>query len=544
MDFTYNGKFGFTRPDHMAENQAILLRGGWTLLRQIRGTKNTIIHALTINEWRLFSHVLKDIPITKKRLTYNTLWTHQHGSFEVYRDSRHNFDLALTRITKTRENENALWQASMRLLRRRSGFGKVFDDFLNFIRGHLDVILNTYKHVFDMIIAYANIPHAKRKLRLAALQEILAAAVLDGLFTEAVIVKFKMYERNKFGKRGRMIGDFTTAGSLLSGFLFEAIKKSILPYEKPGFYLEYVKSVEPSTLDRIGEMMLKDPRDCFFVFSDDILCKVFNPITNQVEIAEVDIESCDSGQSEAVPKHVVRICRSHPQFKDLAVKTLLQCKLPMKFTDPQSNFKFKLTPEYFTQSSGVTSTTVHNTLASAAIALRVWYDKRQGLFTTVRDSSRAVGYPVTYDIRTNLQSCTLLKNSWDINGESKLALGAIFKSFGSCYGDLPGSGDIATRAVPFMATVASGYIHSGHYHLIEHIANLTKKRIKLRTCDFNPHFKTKEYRSPATDDFYVRRYDLRGPELDQLKSCKYGYLEVFRIPAFRKIFAHDYGTYI
>jgi hypothetical protein len=341
-----------------------------------------------------------------------------------------------------------------------------------------------------------------------------------------------MFERSKPGKRGRMIGDFTTEGSLLAGFLLEILKKSIAPYSHDGFYLEFVQSTEPSTLDRVCSMLVYDPRNCWFIFSDDMLAKING------KLYEIDISSCDASNSPTMFGFVPYCAGTNPQFRDVAQRAVEQCRLRIQFRDPQSKYKFRLKPVRTVQSSGTVLTTFINTLAAASIAIscQSWGANDEA---SVRAAAHAAGYIVTIDQRSCVAQCTLLKNGWDVDGSAKLALGAVYKAIGSCYGDVPGSGPLDARFDAFTATVASGYVHSGHYHLIRHLAERTSKRVKLKP-DYIKHM-TFEPRSPASDQFYHMRYGLTGAEISEMKQCLCLPHHLHRISAFRKVFGYDYG---
>lgn len=559
INFVYNERFGVVSARVLAR---ITNRAGaspdWPQLIAEFGKRNVVLYALQMGEWRIFSVVLKHIPIKFKRETYDTFFGSMHASFVTYRASRHNYDEAMTRMTNCRappsdfvpDAEDLVaralqrtprgYEAKMRgnqnvLLRRRGRFARLWNSFLYKQKCKMRSKINILASVFEEQLAYANKAHPKRKLRQVAIKNLVDKAIMSGLFCDFIIAKLKLFERAKYEKRTRMIGDYTTEGSLLQGFLVELIKQELQKFECPGLDLEFVYSVEPSVLDRVYEDCQELGTYHFKCHSDDVLL-----VTPDGSIFEVDISSCDSSIYDPVPRCVEQLV-DNPQFLDVLIRGNKQCLLPIKYSDPCSRGTLWLTPEWYTQSSGSTSTTINNTIASMAIGIMCFVTNA----TTpamVRAAARMVGFDVTVEHRTSWAEATFLKKGWDFDGSSKLALTPVLRRMFTCSGDLPGRGTMLSRATIWAASVADCYVHSGHFHLLHVLASRTSKRFSL-PADYLKH-RTSEKCTPASEYFYTVRYGMTNCEYAEIVNAmtNFNFLDVFRLTGFHKASRLDYGV--
>lgn len=545
FNFVYNGRFGFLDARLFAVINNRALNGhNWPQLISEFGKKNIVIYAMMNGEWRIFSRVLNHIPIKRKRETYDTFFGSMHASFVSYRASRHNFDEAMTRMTMCRDGppggdplqyEMLCRRNQEVLLHRRGRFGRLWSSFLYKQKCKMRSKINQLASVFDEQLRFADKPHPKKKLRQTAIRNLVNRAALSGLFCEHVIAKLKMFERAKKGKRTRMIGDYTTEGSLLQGFLVELIKQELQTFVCHGLDLEFVYSVEPSVIDRVYLDCQELGTYHFKCHSDDILL-----VTPTGEIFEVDISACDSSISDPVAVSVERLV-DNPQFLDILKRGNRQCRLPIKYCDPNSKSTLWLTPEWYTQSSGSTSTTINNTVASIAIGIMCFVTNA----TTpdmVRAAARMVGFDVSVERRTSWAQATFLKRGWDFDGSSKLALTPVLRRMFTCTGDLPGRGSFFDRATIWAASVADCYIHSGHFHLLKYISLKTQKRCVLPT-DHLKH-RTSQSCTPASEAFYMARYGMTNVELHEIRTYlqNFQFLDVFRLTGYLKASLLDYGV--
>jgi hypothetical protein len=414
------------------------------------------------------------------------------------------------------------------------------------------------------------------QMRKQSLFEILMGPLLDkqavyingqGLYTEKVQGKLKLWERARHGKYPRLIGDFSTPGSLLGGYLCDILKKSFPDATQEGFrdnsdfHLEFVHDISPESLDLVGERLRSDPRNQYYFFSDDNLCKING------KVYEMDISSCDASQTRAIFDCVIDAFADYPQFQKYIRRNVRQCTLPIHLRCARrtgvrvhKQHKVKLRPRTPIESSGTTLTTALNNFASMAIALHLQATTPRDV-TGVEFRAAQVGYKVTVAERYSLETVQFLKHSFYFDGErthSFLNLGPVLRSFGTCRGDLPGNGPIAHRADAWNAAVAKGYIHSG---LDDLLAALTSCRHSARTAPLQPrayreidtrvmrelgHHFSKSKRNRVPTESLCERYSAIPSEFDDL----YDLLRtadlsdgsaIVNLPLVKRIFLRDYG---
>jgi len=389
-------------------------------------------------------------------------------------------------------------------------------------------------HYWDEIWEYINQPHKKKKLRLLAWKHLSELGILDTEFTEKVLLKSKLFERAKPGKRIRIIGDFSTEGSLLGGFLLDYMKKSIPIVDKEKLYFEFVSSAEPSKLDKVSIRLLEDSRDQVYVFSDDMLLKIGGVIL------EADISGCDAGNRKGAFKILSEFAGDDDQFSEVMNKTIIQCSLPLKLQDPESKFGFRIRPVEPVQSSGTVITTLINTIQAAAIGFRCHIDGSNS-DDRVRASALRVGHEVTASVCQNIAKAVLLKHAWDPDhGGSVTCLMTSLKPLGVCTGELPGRGDITSRAVAWNSAVASCAVHSGHYERFFKQFVVGKPDTSLLPYDLVKHLRKEKCRA-ASDNFYSARYTHVTPLVDAFFNKKYNVGCVYRSTLVSLAAQIDYG---
>jgi len=489
------------------------------------------------------------------------------GPWLVYEDTRLNLDLALTRITNCRrpthlgpDDQLSLIQVrdfefQLRQNCERTSFGgrrhhRLYFAFLTKVRNGLRYVLASFSDVFTQQKLYSEIPHEKRALRMAALSELITTAGLFGLFTKQVRGKIKLFERAKSGKYPRLIGDYTTPGSLLAGFLCEVAKKSLGVFVTPrGFKLEFCDSTNSERLDNIGTNLDEYPNDYCVYFSDDSAFKIDG------KLFEEDISSCDMSNTEkGVFDVVVWLFQDFPHFRSVIKKCCKQCKLDLVCRDPNRShwkLRFKNSSAHgCIEYSGTTLTTLLNCLAVAKIALRTHSDRAKDVAGMTR-SAIASGYLVTIKPRSCIEQVQFLKYSFfrDDAGvmRSFLNLGPILRSFGTCYGDLPGRGDVRGRANNWNAVVVNGYVHSGMNSLLQALAKrypvtLISSRIRLPE-EILKHFRVgTSFEVP--DHVIARRYECPTSWITEVSEILNGTTSLFRSvlnhPLIRRIYHVDY----
>jgi len=139
------------------------------------------------------------------------------------------------------------------------------------MRNRVQVALSHVPEMYEDVYANAHILHTKRKLRTRAYKNLCEQGLIGRLYdyTHKVKAKLKVPEWAKPGKYPRLIGDYSTPGSLLGGLFAEIAKGGFLNIGLPQMKLRYCKSADVETLDDIFQDMFGNTDNLFCFFSDD-----------------------------------------------------------------------------------------------------------------------------------------------------------------------------------------------------------------------------------------------------------------------------------
>lgn len=483
----------------------------------------------------------KYYPLYKKNFHYHTAFGPIfHGPWVVYENTRGNLDRGLTRICGARDKEKERRKAQKLFFHSKPrGKNRVLYAIFEKARLFLAEKLKSLGHVFSEQIKYALVPHAKRKIRVQAIKEIIDGGSDHTLFTKFVRGKIKLLERAKTGKYPRLIGDFTTPGSLLGGFLCELAKKSFQTFVCDEFTTSFISSTDVESMDELGRLFFTSPGDYHVHFSDDSILKLSGRYYN------LDISSCDKSNLSPVFDAVSFLFEEFPQFHHVIKKNIDQCRLPFKIKDPGRTASFTVEPAYPIEFSGTTLTTLLNVVASFSIGVAIHTTRAVTPEEVIRAAALA-GYDVTLQECTRIEQVQFLKHSWYLGEDgiyhSFLNLGAILRGFGSCVGDLPGRGPIQCRAYDWNSAVLRGYCHSGESTLLRIMRSRFRstKEVPL-PLDVVKHFSDGD-RPPVPDWAILNRYTMKSHEWSELcdfvlDDHKYSWI---RSTAVDKIFKVDY----
>jgi hypothetical protein len=440
---------------------------------------------------------------------------------------------ALTRVSACREDEWNLQDLHKNILKDQ--YRPVRDALLGVVRDRVTVHMAQLQDAISEQNKYAQIVHPKRRIRLLAWGELINYMGLNGLFTKHIAGKIKLYENAKPGKYPRLIGDYTTPGSLLGGYLCEIVKKSFseVRYNKGDMDFNFLSSVEASALDEVGRRLFDGTEDYALFFSDDSVMKLNG------KIYEMDISSCDMSNRQPIFKYLSWLCSGTEFGRDIMQRNIAQCTLPLRLKDPSRLGKtISLNPAYPIEFSGTTLTTALNNIASFLIMLQC---KLMGANSRddVIAAARSIGYIVTVEERTTMETVQFLKHSFyrDDKGDvrSWLNLGPILRSFGSCVGD-------KAKGIEYdwNATVLSGYVHSGQTSLQRKLNDFYPLRSRIRLPqDEIKHFSS-EHREDTPDRVVLARYGITGAEWAQCIDLvsRRGHVNCV---ALRRIYQVDYG---
>lgn len=528
--------------------------------------ENNIPMALTV----LFGELPR-----RKPAAYTTMFGPVfHGPWLIYDDTPRNLDKAHTRITACREapndyrvlmreygfltafktdphERNLEWENFLQNQNRlaHTGLGKgrgharILHSLLGGVRQRLNEKLSRLRDTATEINFFARMKHAKQKIRIAAIQELIDHAQNDcfGLMTRRIAGKLKLFERAKPGKYPRLIGDYSTPGSLLGGFLCEILKSCYGHYSiNSGGYFEFIKTSDPVKLDEMGRKLRSGTEDLFYYHSDDSLMRLGG------KFFEMDISSCDTSNTPGVFNNLTRLFSDFPQFHDIIARTVRQCQNRVTVKHPfDKKAKIHLSPVRPVEYSGTTLTTSLNNLASLSIMMSI-HKRRASTAAQITAAAIAVGYVVTVEERKTLEQCQFLKHSWWTNSSGEvrsfLNLGPILRSFGTCRRDLPGRGDLQRRARAWNAAAVTAYMHTGENRLLRELRQVYNSRDKVTLPEeIMKHCHTQK-RDVIPDEAYLKRYNIPDCEWRNLcnlvNCCEFG---VIRCRAVEAIYQVDYG---
>jgi hypothetical protein len=378
--------------------------------------------------------------------------------------------------------------------------------------------------------------------------------LLDDLYMSKVKAKLKCLEKAKPGKKPRIIGDYSTEGSLLGGYLISRFKKAFTNniLDHPDDQIVFCDSPDVNVLSSVFKAHLDCKKFRCTYYSDD---SIFSIRTKDGVLRHycVDISSCDISNGPPVFNLLLEMTKSDRVAHDLVRRLVKQCGQPLQVSHPHNpRERFKLTTDHGTpvEYSGSLITTVLNNIATSLIALSVYAHVKEGVAkedvdTTIKKAAAAVGYIVTVGERDDFHSLQFLKNSPTSTGDSYVNLGVLLRGLGSCRGDFPGSGSIAKRVEVFAQSVVAGYAHAGDNIITRALRKrfAGKERVKLPTDTVNYMLTTltgEESVVPTTD--LATRYGCTVSDLHQLESLilslKVG--DVINCRALDKIFNVDY----
>lgn len=400
-----------------------------------------------------------------------------HPGVVVYGNSPANIALALNRLDAARPLEEQLVRNNLRILPGANrGLSRYLDSYYRKVRSELTPLTAQLGcELTEQIRSAVDPTHAKYVLRRECMRQLLERECMSrSLFMTDVTVKLKVPESAKSGKGTRAIGDFTCPGSLLAPFLVTPLKEAFATrIEHDDCIIRFVASTEASEIDQIVSEMYNSDRNYFIYFSDDMMCKI---IRNGVpEYYNLDISSCDKSNTRAVFLRL-KWFYADTDWHALIDRAIEQCRSPIFIRNP-ANPKEYITAETmdFTEFSGTILTTLLNNIAAAAICLSINFSLRNAPSSSatvdvVASSAFAVGYNVTAEACSGPEDLQFLKMSfWQdaSTGElhSFLNLGAIMRSFGTCWMDYPYSrkrGEDLQGAIRFRNwAVLQGYQHAG-----------------------------------------------------------------------------------
>lgn len=477
----------------------------------------------------------------------------------IYADNDCNFRLGVHKRTLgvrgTHAQERAYRSAQGLFLSENPELCTIIHDQLDELKE-----LNNYVDLLEAAREHHADPHAKRLLRISAMEELEESGeVNDTLWLRRILLKAKKNEWAKHSKPQRGIGDLGVAASLQGFYVTKILKNAMAaaPFLFGGGEAKFINRPATSELRDVFKNLISPERRFYFAFfSDDSTLSIRMP-NGEVRIFNLDIKSCDCSHSHYLFQLLEDIC---PIDMRPAIRTLVdQLRLEFEIVSTQDKRnKVRLRPHTAKLQSGSTITTLINNLACLVIMYSICKLRGEINAKTIKSAAAKCGYQLTVDTCIDYSQIQFLKHSpvYDVDGQLQpmLNLGVLLRSLGTCKGDLPGRGDIDARARRFNGALLHGMYPRCNFPLLEALKRGTEapddKSMKVVTDMFKykVHHDTLNTFTLASDEVY-RRYrhpfegsPLRADEEVEMDEC-FGCLGVgmhYASPATDKILRQDY----
>lgn len=380
----------------------------------------------------------------------------------IYGRNDNNMALAFRRVSAAREGDlayhNHLYQKQTAFLHQHRA---VFDALAEKYAGHFLDFVSAAAAADDH---HAD-PHQKRELRIQAYAELVDTGdVHQPLWVQSIAMKFKKDEWAKPNKIPRLIADLGVAASLqgfaVTGLLKEAMAAETFVYR--GITIQFCKSPATSMLREVFHKLLNPLGVGYFVYFSDDSCFSFRDASGKITTYNMDIKKCDASHGPTIFDALQWVT---PERVRPAVSTLVdQCRLPITVRsvhDKRHVVKLQANrPKLY---SGSTITTSINNLANMAIAIGIADRAAHAPIDPqlIHAAAADTGYLLNdLEPATQPHDIQFLKHSpaFDTNGDMQplLNFGVLLRASGTCKGDLPGRGDIETRARRFQGGLIHG----------------------------------------------------------------------------------------
>jgi hypothetical protein len=342
---------------------------------------------------------------------------------------------------------------------------------------------------------------------------------------------------------------------MITKIMKNALAAQVLRME--GGTCNFVSRPATSELRQVFKNLMDPKEDFYFAyFSDDSALSVRMP-DGSVRMFNIDIKSCDCSHTAYIFQMLIDI--TPPPMRE-GMRTLVdQLRLPFEVVSTQNKrHKVRFQPHTAKLQSGSTITTLINNLACLVIIKAI---RLHGVYTGpgIQAAGVKCGYQLTVEECRDYSQLQFLKHSPVYDTLDRLQpllnLGVLMRSIGTCKGDLPGRGDIETRARQFNGGLLRGMYPRADFPLVNrlkantltstekvdaHISNLLRYKVVNDDLDSFSVSSAEVYRryshcfegAPLRPDEYA--------ELDE----EFGRLSTwmhYASPATDKIFRMDYG---
>ena len=418
----------------------------------------------------------------------------------------------------------------------------------------------SYQGCYEEASAHHDDPHAKRDLRIASWRDLMEGnrvSMTSKTWIYKAELKAKKDEIAKNLKRIRMIADLGCPASLrgfrVTEFLKRAQSKEDFVYK--GITAHFCKAPAQEALREVFQNLINPPQRGYFVYFSDDSCLSLR-VGGKVHMYNIDISSCDASHGRPIFRTFKRLFPKH--LSSEITNLLEQCKVPLwVYSRHNRKLVVALKPDRHRLYSGATITTGINNVANQsifmAIAEHTFDDENKSSVELGEELTLSIantGYHVTCETCEDYYDLQFLKNSPVYDTEGKLQpllnLGVMIRASGNCRGDLPGRGDLETRARVFQASLLHGMYPVVSTPLVDWMKECTKAAPILEIPQLNQMLR---YKGVATEAFTVtseevnKRYRITESEFATFMDFLHedGYGTHITCSATNKYLQVDYG---
>lgn len=378
---------------------------------------------------------------------------------------------------------------------------------------------------------------------------------------------FKSDEYARPEKYPRQVVNCTTENALQGGYFAEFVKKLLsAPMVGTNITTQFIPSPKPEDIDAVFDKLINTDNCYFPYFSDDSCLSIYR--NGRRRMFNVDISGCDRSHGPELFNTLLVVFRSYPEHARALIR---HCKLPLRYRDKTRTWSVLLRPKTPKLYSGSIATTILANFASTAIGLALERELTADIDATVPELvtrvEKACGYTITLDECFKAQDLQFLKHSptRDTQGVFRAVqnIGVVLRLIGTCRGDLPGSGDLAVRAINFQDNLLRGLHVRTSFPWIDAFKTIVqaqnKRYVKL-ACDcalhenFGSYLQCKIHGSTLgtqsrvlerhifDDNEVFARYNFTSNDLDEIYALTKGRIgESFSGVAFDKVLHKDYN---
>lgn len=377
--------------------------------------------------------------------------------FIVYSNCGQNLSRALLRLLDSRPNEQILRANQRAFLRRR-----VVRLFVHKCKKKVD----PHVDALQMIINYCTKAHPKKKIRVRALEKMLAKNRYRGHDLIKNFRAFLKMEIAKAGKKPRLICDGGFQAVLISGAICEYMKLKLAgehTYQvgNRSIRIVFIESPDVVELTKAFDRLIHPQYDIeYLVYGDDACCSIEGQLFN------VDIKQCDMSHTINLFNLFRKLLPSGHLLSPFLKMSFKQLEMPLLIPHPiTGDLLGRLVPQSPVLYTGSNVTTIVNVFAGMMIGLSVAADPTVDVATRIINGAATAGYLITLEKCKDIEDLQFLKHSplmcTDGRYHACLNFGPMFKALGSCKMDLPGSGDLEKRAYNFNSQLVSSWQHAG-----------------------------------------------------------------------------------